>query len=125
MPGPTGIATFLFDADCGVCQDGTDRMRSRIRPPVSFQPYQSSDLRALGVTEQECFEGPVLVRPDGSHAVGPGAIAGLLLSARRPYRFVGLAMNAPGIRQALDRIGPSLYRQRHRLPGATAACRVN
>lgn len=115
---------FLFDGDCGVCQNGTDSMRRRFDPPVDLVRYQSIDFEALGVSSQEILDGPVLVRPDGTHVVGPLAIAELLRASRRPYRTIGAAMLLPGIRAVLRRSGPVIYRQRYRLPGSTYACRL-
>lgn len=117
-------AVFLFDGDCGVCQNGTDAIRSRIDPPVDLKPYQAIDLTEYGVTHEDVFEGPVLVRPDGTHVIGPLAMAEMLKAARQPYRIVGAAMLAPGVRQLLHAVGPWMYRQRSRLPGSTAACSV-
>lgn len=115
---------FLYDADCGVCEKGTARFRSRIKPPVDLVPYQSVDLAGLGVTEAECLDGPVLVRADGTHVVGPPAVAGMLRTAGAPYRAVGTLMDAPVVSAALRRLGPVAYRNRYRLPGAGDSCRA-
>ena len=120
----TTTPIFLFDADCGVCQQGTARIRETIAPPVEIVGYQSVDLVALGVSEAEVDRGPVLVRADGSHVVGPGAIAELLATARSPFRQAGQVMLLPGIRQALGAVGPVMYRNKHRLPGVSDSCRV-
>lgn len=116
--------TFLFDADCGICQTGTDRIRRTIAPPVDIVGYQTVDLDALGVPAADVAEGPVLVRADGTHVVGPAAMAELLATARSPYRQAGRAMQLPGIRQALGALGPVMYRNKHRLPGASGSCQV-
>lgn len=116
--------TFLFDADCGPCQDGTDLIKRRIAPAVDFVPRQSADLDGLGVSRDECLVAPVLVRGDGSHVAGRRAMAEMLGTAGSPYRQVGALMSAPGVAQVLDRAMPFMYRNRHRLPGATDACRV-
>jgi predicted DCC family thiol-disulfide oxidoreductase YuxK len=115
---------FLFDADCGICQQGTDRIRETIAPPAEIVGYQSVDLDALGVSEKAVEEGPVLVRSDGTHVVGPRAMAELLASARSPYRQAGRVMLLPGVRQVLGAVGPVMYRNKHRLPGASDSCRV-
>ena len=115
---------FLFDGDCGVCQNGTDSMRRRFDPPMDLVRYQSIDYQSLGVSSHEVAEGPVLVRTDGTHVVGPLAIAELLTASRRPYRTIGTAMLLPGIRSVLRRCGPAIYRQRHRLPSSTDGCRL-
>jgi predicted DCC family thiol-disulfide oxidoreductase YuxK len=123
-PSGRSRPVFLFDGDCGVCQDGTDAIRRRIDPPADIVAYQSVDLGDHGVTAADVLEGPVLVRADGTHVIGPLAMAELLRSSRRPYRYLGAAMVAPGMRQILHAAGPFLYRQRSRLPGSTGACLV-
>lgn len=115
---------FLFDGDCGVCQNGTDSMRRRFDPPADMLRYQSCSLAELGVSEADVLEGPVLVRTDGSRVVGPLAVAEMLRGCGGPVRYVGAVMLAPGIRHALRAAGPAIYRQRYRMPGSTAACRV-
>ena len=115
---------FLFDGDCGVCQNGTDAIRAKVRPAVDVRAYQGVDLADLGVSDEDVREGPVLVRIDGSHVVGPLAMAEVLRSARAPFRQIGAAMMAPGVRRFLSAIGPVMYRHRGRLPGATDACQV-
>lgn len=115
---------FLFDADCGVCQNGTDAIRARVNPPVDIVGYQATDFAALGVTEQELSEGPVFVDVDGTRAVGPLGMARMLTLAGPGYRLMGRVMLAPGIRNVLAKIGPTMYRNKDRLPGATPACSV-
>ncbi|TFC47177.1 MULTISPECIES: thiol-disulfide oxidoreductase DCC family protein [Cryobacterium] len=117
-------ALFLFDGDCGLCQNAVDRMKRRIAPQIVFATYQSVDLDALGVTLATCLEGPVLVRADGSHVVGVGAMAGMLLTARNPYPFFGRVMMTPVASLLLNRVQSVFYRNRHRLPGGTETCRI-
>jgi hypothetical protein len=92
---------------------------------VQIVGYQSVDLDLLGVPQEDVDEGPVLVRADGTHLVGPSAMAELLASARPPFRQAGRAMQLPGIRQVLGAIGPVMYRNKHRLPGAAESCQVH
>jgi hypothetical protein len=115
---------WLYDGDCGPCDQAAARIRARVAPPADVRPYQSVDLEDLGVGQDEVLRGPVLVRSDGSHVVGPQSMAELLGMSRSPFRQVGSVMRAPGVRQALAAIGPHMYQQRHRLPGATSACRT-
>jgi len=115
---------FLFDGDCGLCEDIADRMKKRIAPPVKFVTYQSVDIAALGVSLASCLKGPVFVRADGTHAVGVGAMAGMFRTARYPYRLFGRVMLAPVVFPLLTRLQAIFYRNRHRLPGGTEACRI-
>jgi hypothetical protein len=120
----TSLPVFLYDDDCGVCQQGTSTIREKIAPPIPIRPYQSVDTASLGVSDELLSEGPVLVRADGTASVGPAAMAGLLRSSKRPYRWIGTGMDLPGIRHVLAAVGPHMYRQRHRLPGASGSCAV-
>jgi predicted DCC family thiol-disulfide oxidoreductase YuxK len=115
---------WLFDGDCGPCDRAAARIRTRVAPPADVRPYQSADLDALGIGPDEVLRGPVLVRPDGSHVVGPQSVAELLRMSRPPFRLAGALMLAPGVRHAFAAVGPHMYQQRYRLPGATAACRT-
>ena len=116
--------TLLFDGDCGICDKTMERIETQMQPPVDFKAYQEVDLAALGVPEQAVADGPVLVRPDGTYAVGPIAMAGVMQLAGGPYAKVGRVMTAPGARQFLSWIGPKMYHQRYRLPGADDSCKV-
>ena len=115
---------WLYDGDCGICADGSARIRQVIAPPVEMAAYQSVDLAELGVDEAAVLEGPVLRLPDGSYRVGPEAMGTMLSLAGYPYRAIGTVMLAPGIRNGLRRLGPRMYRARHHLPGADASCEI-
>lgn len=123
-PDVTHRPAFLFDADCGVCQTGTDTIRRRVAPPVDIIPWQSIDLAEWGIPESAVHEGPVFVDVDGSFVIGPLGMGNMLRRSRAPYRFLGGVMTAPGVRNVLRRVGPWMYQHRDRLPGATAACSV-
>lgn len=118
----TRTPLWLYDGDCGPCDRTAARIRSRVAPPADLRPYQTADLPELGISDDEVLRGPVLVRSDGSHVVGPQSVAELLAMSRPPFRLAGAFMRAPGVRHALAVIGPVMYRQRYRLPGATDAC---
>lgn len=113
---------FLYDGDCGVCDEGTARMRARMRPPVDFVPYQRADLTDFAFPPEALSLGPVLVEPGGAHHVGAAAVAAVMRSARQPYRTVGGILAAPGVRAVAQRVGAAMYRNRHRMPGAAGTC---
>jgi len=115
---------FLFDADCGVCQQGTDAIRKHVDPPVDIVPWQSVDLAEWGIPDSAVHEGPVFVDVDGRYLIGPLGMGSMLRRSGAPDRFVGAFLLAPGMRQLMRRIGPWMYRHKDRLPGATPACSV-
>jgi hypothetical protein len=116
---------FIFDADCGVCQNSTELMEKRINPPVDFRPFQTIDYAGFGITTKNLSEGPILISPDGTFLVGPLGMATLLKMSRRPYSYMGSFMLLPGIRHFLKKVGPGLYAKRRYLPGATDSCAIN
>jgi len=116
---------FIFDADCGVCQNSTRLIEKRINPPVDFRPFQSVDYASYGITTKNLSEGPVLISTDGTFLVGPSGMATLLKMSRRPYGYMGRFMLLPGIRHFLSKVGPILYAKRRHLPGATDSCAIN
>lgn len=116
--------TFLFDGDCGVCQNGTDTIRAKVKPSVDIVAYQNVDLADFGMSESDVVKGPVFVRTDGSHVIGPLGMAEMLRSARAPYKYMGIVMLTPGVRHVLGALGPVMYRNRSHLPGNNDACRI-
>lgn len=116
---------WLYDGDCGLCEVGSARIRRVVDPPVDMAAYQSVDLDALGVNPADVLEGPVLCRPDGTYVVGPEAMGTMLRMSPAPFSVVGRTMLAPGVRHGLRRIGPRMYRARHRVPGAAGSCEVD
>lgn len=116
---------FIYDADCGVCQNSTQLIRKRINPPVDFKPYQGFDYSSFGITEKNLGEGPILISTDSTFLIGPLGMATLLQMSKRPYRFIGRFMLLPGVRHLLKKIGPSMYAKRRYLPGATDSCSIN
>lgn len=116
---------LIYDGDCGVCDEGVKRMRARMNPPVEIRALQSIDASAVGVPADVVLnEGPVLTRQGGEYLVGPAAIAEVMSMSGSPYTAVARVMSAPGINQFLTWIGPKLYRQRYRMPGASDSCQV-
>ena len=116
---------FLFDADCGVCQNSTEMMKQRINPPVDFRPYQEFDYSRFGITDKNLNEGPILISTDSSFLIGPLGMAKLFKLSKWPYRYLGQMMLLPGVRHILSKIGPKLYAQRKYLPGASGSCAID
>ena len=113
---------WLYDGDCGPCEQASTRIADLVDPPVRMAAYQTEDLPALGVSMADVERGPVLVLADRTHLVGPPAMGRLLAMSERPFALVGAVMLAPGVRSVLGAIGPRMYAQRGRLPGAGDAC---
>jgi predicted DCC family thiol-disulfide oxidoreductase YuxK len=121
------MSVFLYDGDCAFCTSCAVFLRRHVQSGVRIVAWQSVDLGPLGVSAAECAESVQFVVGDRVSA-GPAAIADLLRTAGGPrgwvWRFAGRLL---GLRPMLVVAWPIyrlVARNRHRLPGGTAACEL-
>ena len=113
--------TFLYDGDCAFCSSCARFLQRRVPTPAAIEAWQLSDLARLGVTAEQC-DAAVQWIAGTEVGAGPVAIAALLRSSTRAWRWVGSVL---GTRPALAVAWPAyrwVARNRHRMPGGTAAC---
>ncbi|MBF0688248.1 MAG: DUF393 domain-containing protein [Cellulomonas sp.] len=127
-PSPGDDALLVYDADCGFCTRTVERAVRHVRPRVVPVPSFRVDLAACGLTQARVDHEMVLVRPDGSTRGGALAAAGVLRRAQGSTRacwvVVGLVLGLPPVRWLAAPLYRAVARNRHRMPGATAACRI-
>lgn len=120
-------AVFLYDGDCAFCTSCARFVERRIPTHAEVVPWQWADLDQLGVTPAEAEEAVIWVAPTWSTAApppvaGPVAIAQLLIDAGSFWRPLGRLLTVPPVRWLAWRIYRVVARNRHRMPGGTAAC---
>lgn len=115
-------STFVYDGDCAFCTKCAEFIERRIPTDVAVVPWQFADLDALGLTVAECEEAVQWVGADGGRAAGPDAIARLLGTSNPAWRAAGGLLRVPPVRLAAWPAYRLVARNRHRLPGGTAAC---
>nr|MDT0658233.1 DUF393 domain-containing protein [Micromonospora sp. DSM 115978] len=116
--------TFVYDGDCAFCTTCARFVERRIPTPARVLPWQFADLDALGLTVAECEEAVQWVGRDGSRAAGPDAIARLLGESHLGWRLPGRLLRLPPVRALAWPLYRWVARNRHRMPGGTAACAV-
>lgn len=118
-----GRPTFLYDGDCAFCSACARFVERRIPSPAQVLPWQFADLDALGLTADEC-EGAVQWVAPGRRltAAGPDAIAALLATSRPVWRVAGGVLRLRPVRALAWPAYRWVARNRHRMPGGTAAC---
>ncbi|HEY3010954.1 MAG TPA: DCC1-like thiol-disulfide oxidoreductase family protein [Micromonosporaceae bacterium] len=117
--------TFVYDGDCAFCTSCARFIERWIPTDAAVVPWQFVDLDALGLTVAECADAVQWVAADGTVAAGPEAIALLLRDSRRqPWRMAGRLLGLRPVRALAWPAYRWVARNRHRLPGGTAACAV-
>jgi predicted DCC family thiol-disulfide oxidoreductase YuxK len=119
--------TFVYDGDCAFCSSCARFIERRIHGPALVGAWQRLDLAALGLTADQCSDAVQWVGSDGQAVAGPAAIARLLRhasgrSGHLLWHPVGAVL---ATRPVLALAWPAyrwVARNRHRLPGGTAAC---
>lgn len=116
-------AIFVYDGDCAFCTSCAQFAQRRVPTDATIVPWQFTDLDALGLTEAQCDAAVQWVTPDGAAPLaGPRAIAALLRSSNVPWRLVGRLLDVPPVRAVAWPVYRWIARNRHRMPGGTAAC---
>ena len=114
--------TFVYDGDCAFCTSCAEFVDRRIPTRAKVAPWQFVDLDVLGLTVAECEAAVQWVDADGTRGAGPDAIALLLRDSGPMWRLAGRVLGARPVRAAAWPVYRWVARNRHRLPGGTAAC---
>lgn len=115
---------LVFDGDCGACTVLAGWAGRHLRPEAEITSWQQADLSALRLTPEECDAALQWVAADGTISAAQNAVAGLLLASRPFFRPAGHALRMPGVNGLAGAAYRLIARNRHRLPGGTAACAV-
>jgi predicted DCC family thiol-disulfide oxidoreductase YuxK len=123
-----GQGLLIFDGDCGFCTSSAEWV-SHGWPPgptaVAWQHLTPEQLRQLKLSLGDVQDAAWWVDEHGRRFRGDRAIAKSLLACTGGRRIVGSLMSAPPLSWASAAVYPLVVRYRHRLPGATPACRVH
>lgn len=118
-------AVFLFDGDCAFCSSCVRFFERHARTAIRVLPWQRAELDAVGLTAEQCAEAVQWARPGARPKAGPEAIARLLRASTGwlgLWKLAGLILSLPPARWLAWPVYRWVARNRHRLPGGTAAC---
>jgi predicted DCC family thiol-disulfide oxidoreductase YuxK len=114
--------TFVFDGDCSFCTVCANFVTRWIPTRAEVVPWQRVDLTALGVTREQALQAVQWVEPGRPALAGPEAIGALLRSSNLFWKPFGWLLALPPVRAVAWPLYRLIARNRHRLPGGTAAC---
>lgn len=113
--------TFLYDGDCAFCTKSARFLEKHVRTTAKVVPWQWADLDALGVSQAQAEEAVLWVELNYLQA-GPDAIAVLLRRAQWYWKPIGKVLSLKPVSKAAWPVYRLIARNRHKLPGGTAAC---
>lgn len=115
-------ALLIFESDCGFCNRCIRFASRRLPSRARYQPWQRTDLAALGITRDRARHEVLWVAPDGKVFGGAQAIAKLLLDCGGPWALLGFLLRIPPFRWLAFGVYRGVARNRWRLPGGGPQC---
>ncbi len=115
---------FIFDGDCAFCTNSAEFLKRRVRTDAEVIPWQEADLDSLGLTFED-VETAVQWIDDTQRAAGPDAISVLLRHAQWYWKPFGWALRPALVSKMAWPLYNLVARNRHRMPGGTAACAIS
>lgn len=109
--------TLVFDGDCGFCGRSARFAVDRVGVACVVIAYQRADLDTLGLTTAECAEAVRFVDPSGRRFAGAAAVSRALGTGSAPWRLLGRAIDAPGVRVVSERVYRFVARHRGTVSG--------
>lgn len=116
------MSILIFDGDCAFCTRSAGFITSRIKPSTQVRSSQSLELDRLGLTAEQCATAVQWVSDDQDIRSGAAAITAMLREANGGWVLLGRGGDLPGIRSVAALTYRIIAKNRHRLPGASAAC---
>jgi len=118
------LGLLIFDGDCGFCTSAARKFGDFAGESAQVMPWQSLKLDDYGLTEADCTTAAYWVQ-DGVNYRGADAFAQGLRVCGQPWPLVGRALGTPPISWLARGVYPVIAKYRHKLPGATNACRID
>lgn len=116
---------LIFDGDCGFCTTTAGWIERRLPDEVRVAPWQILELDEHGLTEHDVTTAAWWVDEDGGLHRGHVAIGRSLVAAGGGWALLGRSILLPPGRWLARPVYALVARYRHRMPGATDACRVD
>jgi predicted DCC family thiol-disulfide oxidoreductase YuxK len=118
----TDAPLLIFDGDCAFCSSTVRVAQRRIRRLPAAQPYQHTDLAGFGLTAAQCDQAVHYVDGRRRIYIAHDAVAALLRDSGSGWRVLGAVIRIPVVHWLSGVVYRWVARNRHRLPGGTAAC---
>ncbi|TDC70445.1 DUF393 domain-containing protein [Actinomadura sp. GC306] len=115
---------LVYDGDCGFCTSSVRFIERYVPVRADIVAFQYADLGELGTTVERAEHEVLWVDRAGRVSGGAEAVGRLLTAAGGPWRALGVVIRVAPVSWAAHAAYRLVARNRHRLPGGTAACAV-
>ncbi|OZM72629.1 hypothetical protein CFN78_13400 [Amycolatopsis antarctica] len=115
---------LLYDGDCGFCSRSVRFLEEHNLMGYRATPWQRVPDGELTVAFERLQSEVVLVRPGLPVVGGADALAASVRASDSRLRFTGRLLALPGFRAVAHAVYRQVARNRYRLPGGSAACRI-
>jgi predicted DCC family thiol-disulfide oxidoreductase YuxK len=115
---------LVYDGDCGFCTRAADWAVDRLPVGTHVVASHELDLSAVGLTLADVQRSAWWLDGD-RRAGGHESIARCLIAIGGRWRLVGRLLFVPPVSWIAAVVYRLVARFRHRMPGGTAACRVD
>ena len=115
---------LVYDGDCGFCTATAAWIGRRLRVPVRVAPWQSLDLAHHGLAEADVTTAAYWIDEGGRRHRGAAGVAEALVACGGGWALAGRVLRLPPVSWLAAGAYQLVARNRHRLPGATDACRL-
>ena len=116
---------LIFDGDCGFCTTSAAWIERRLPADIRVAPWQILDLDEFGLTETDVTTAAYWIDNRGSAHRGHRAVGRALIAAGGLWGIVGRIIITPPVSWLAAPVYSLVARYRHRMPGASDACRVD
>jgi predicted DCC family thiol-disulfide oxidoreductase YuxK len=112
---------MLYDGACGVCTRGVELAIEHLPDRIDWQPFQTADLAAYGVSEAEAGTSVHLVEASGRISHGAAAAGRLLVLSGGAWALLGHVVLAPPVSWVAEVVYRLVTALRYRIPVGTPA----
>ncbi|MEM9200119.1 MAG: DCC1-like thiol-disulfide oxidoreductase family protein [Actinomycetota bacterium] len=116
---------LIFDGDCGFCTTSAGWIERRLPDQVRVAPWQILDIETYGLSEDDVTTAAYWVDDDGMTHRGHLGIGRSLIAAGGVWQVPGQLIVRPPVSWLAKPIYGWIAKNRHKMPGATDACRVD
>lgn len=117
-------STLIFDGDCAFCTSCANFAAERLDRSIAVEPWQRLNLAAFGLTEADVTTAVYWVDASGTYR-GHLGVARCCRAMGKLWPVLGRLIEFPLIRPIAGVMYRVIATNRHKMPGGTAACRLD